>query len=306
MNLARINLNLIVILDILLQEKHITRTSQRLNLTQSTISTALKQLRELFHDELLIREKNKMVLTIKAQKLAPQIKSILSQLQGQVFSEVDFNPQTTERTFVIAVNDYFECILMTELMPQLIKNAPYISIVTQNSNNISNHLFEHPHGIDLAIGVLNLTRPHIRVQQLYTESLVCAGSANHPIFEKPITMKTYLQAKHLNLVNSDGISHQIDSVLQQMGHFRSVTTTVSHLSTALYLLANSHLLATLPITVVNKAKFINLVSQPLPYFIPEIKVFQAWHPQYDNDNGHRWLRQFVKQTIDTVICREAN
>jgi DNA-binding transcriptional LysR family regulator len=302
MNLSRINLNLLVILDVLLQEKHVTKASLRLNLTQSTISTALKQLREIFSDELLIREKNQMVLTEKAKKIGPNISNILRKLQEQVLNEVEFNPKITERTFVIAVNDYLECILMTELMPHLVEKAPNIKFITKSAEYISDSLFEQGGFIDLAVGIYFGTSKSIQLQKLYEERLVCVSAGNNKILTKPLSLDAYLEAKHLNLAQANGsFTTDVDSVLKRMGYSRSIAMSVNHLATAIYLLANSQLIATLPATLVNKARhLVNLRYQPLPFFVPTIPIKQAWHYQFEQDSGHIWLRNMIQQVISVV------
>lgn len=303
MNLSRVNLNLLVILDVLLEERHVTHASQRLNLTQSTISAALKQLRDLFADDLLIREKNQLILTTKAQTLAPKVRSILQQLQHQVLSEVKFDPETSSRVFEVAVNEYLESTLMTEVLPELVQHAPNIKVVTRRAFAISDDLFELFPKLDLAIGLSNLVHRNIRIQQLYTEKMVCIGAGDNKLLKKPLTLEKYLNAQHLCLnQGNEYIDNYLDNALQNMGYERSVIMTVNHLSTAIYLLAGSHLIATLPFTLVDKAKkLVNIVYQPLPFDLPNIPVHQAWHAKYEHDSGHIWFRTMIQKSLNNAL-----
>lgn len=296
MNLSRINLNLLVLLDVLLKEKHVTKTSEKLHVTQSTVSAALNQLREIFDDQLLVREKNQMVLTPKALRLAPKVHAALEQLQNNIFNEKDFDPTTAKMTFTLAMNDYLECLLLPELNVFLSKNAPGIKCVIKHADILNDRLFAEPNPVDLGFGVLSADIHYLNHEKLFEERFVCAGNAGHPLLKKPLKLTQYLQAEHLSL--NDPEYQQLDLTdyaLKELGKERNIILNVTHVSTALYLLMSSGLLATVPLTLVLKAKtLLNLAYQELPFSIPNIITHQVWHSQYDQDKAHLWLRNIIK------------
>lgn len=303
MNLAKINLNLLVVLDMLLREKHVTKASQKLYVTQSTVSAALNQLRDLFNDELLVREKNQMVLTPLAQKLAPKVSSALQQLQETVFNKIDFNPKTAKITFTLVMNDYLECLLLAELNAYLSANAPGIKFIIKHADTLHDELFIKNNPVHLGIGILTSKAQCLSHEKLFDEHFVCASSKNNSILKKPLTMKTYLAAEHLSLTDPEYSDLDVtDFALKQLGETRNIKLNVTHVSTAMYLLMNSSLLATAPMTLIQKAKTIlNLAYQELPFAVPDITIHQVWHSQFDHDEAHQWLRKTIKTILQDKL-----
>ena len=306
--LARINLNLLMVLDVLLQEKHVTKASEKLYVTQSTVSASLTQLREIFQDELLTRESNTMVLTPKAQSLATKMPLMLKQLEELFFSDVAFNPKAAQQTFNLAMDDCMECLLLPELHAYLSAHAPGIKITTQSIGNLTQQLFIEPNKVDLAIGGLYEPISFLRSEQLFSVHLVCVGDANNPILQKPLTLKKYLAAEHLSLYSPQHQNLDVTAVaLQALGKTRNISLNVTHISTALYLLMNSALIATAPFTLIEKITaiekdkgFINLTYQELPFKLPDLPIYQVWHAQFEHDSAHRWLRSVIKNLLKTA------
>lgn len=296
MKLSRINLNLLVVLDVLLQEKHVTKASEKLHVTQSTVSTALNQLREIFKDELLLREGNKMILTPKAENLAIKIHAVLTQLENTISNEVDFDPATAELTFRLAMDDCLECLLLPELNHYLSTQAPGIKCEIQHANHINEKLFTESSPCDLGIGMLQANTPFLKSEKLFAEHSVCVGRQDHPLLKKPLTLDKYLKAEHLSLYSPLEQQHDMtDIALTSLGKTRNIVMNVTHVSTSLYLLMNSNLIATIPYTLVNKAKpILHLSHQELPFQILDAPIYQVWHAQFENDNAHRWLRNLIK------------
>lgn len=119
----------------LLREKHVTKASQKLHVTQSTVSAALNQSREL-----LLREKNQMVLTPLVPKLVPKVSFALQQLQETVSNKIDFNPRTAKITFTLVMNDHLECLLLAELNAYLSKLAPGVKFIVKHANTLNDGL----------------------------------------------------------------------------------------------------------------------------------------------------------------------
>src|SRR4051812_29769674 len=104
--LYRINLNLLVALDVLLAEQSVTKAAKKLFLTQAAMSNNLQQLREIFKDDLLIREKNGMILTSYALDLQPKLHQVLEELRTVVLAGQRFVPELSQRTFKVGMTDY--------------------------------------------------------------------------------------------------------------------------------------------------------------------------------------------------------
>ena len=123
MNIAKIDLNLLIYLDVLLREKNVTRSASQLNITQPAMSNGLKRLRNLFNDPILVRTSDGMVPTERARALAPVIRKILLELEEALQGEEEFNEKHSQRVFRIMASDYAASTLLPSLLRK-IKLAP--------------------------------------------------------------------------------------------------------------------------------------------------------------------------------------
>src|SRR5262252_526186 len=105
MSLRELNLNDLIALDALLGERHVTRAAARLHLTQSAMSHALRRLREVLGDPLLVRSASGLVPTPRGQRLARAVRVALDEIDGALRDEVGFVPATSHRTFKVAFVD---------------------------------------------------------------------------------------------------------------------------------------------------------------------------------------------------------
>ena len=120
MNILKVDLNLLIYLDVLLREKNVTRAANQLNITQPAMSNGLKRLRNLFNDPILVRTSDGMVPTERAKVLGPAIRKILLELEEALQGDDDFNEQNSQRVFRIMASDY----AASTLIPRLLKRSP--------------------------------------------------------------------------------------------------------------------------------------------------------------------------------------
>ncbi len=125
-DLRRIDLNLLVVLDALLSERHVSRAAQRLAMSQPAVSHALGRLRELFGDPLLVRVKSRMQLTSLALELAPKLQASLDQVRG-VIGGPTFEPVRSRRHFRLGMSDYGAWVVLPALLRQQQALAPGVS-----------------------------------------------------------------------------------------------------------------------------------------------------------------------------------
>ena len=128
MNLSRIDLNLLVYLDVLLREKNVTRAAEQLGITQPALSNGLRRLRDLFNDPLLVRTSEGMTPTERALELQPQVRNILSSVEQAVLPVSDFEVTESTRVFRVMASDYAESTLLTRLLFKLRDEAPNITL----------------------------------------------------------------------------------------------------------------------------------------------------------------------------------
>lgn len=298
MNLYRINLNLLKVFSVLMREQHVSLAAECLHLTQPAISNSLQQLRDLFQDELLIRGPKKMVPTQKALLLAPKIEHVLRQLETVVFYSDVFDYQTSTRTFTLGMTDYAEYVLLPKLYERIRSMAPNISLRILNYHEFLPEYFENEQ-LELGIGLEKKRAKPLVSERIFSDDPVCVARQGHEIFKKPLTLKRYLAAEHLNTcIQGDGVS-RADKALKKLQVARHVKLTMTNALPAFQLLATSDLVGTFSGNIVQLAEQrYPLQHAKPPFAIPTIHIVQLWHRQQANDSGLLWLRTLIND-----ICR---
>src|SRR4051812_33611284 len=126
--LAKLDLNLLVVLDVLLAERNVTHAAQRLGLSQPAVSNALARLRETLGDQLLVRTAHGMVPTARALAVQHRLSAALSGIANVVNVGASFDPRTARRSFVIAATDYVQFVVLGELLREVRSLAPGVSL----------------------------------------------------------------------------------------------------------------------------------------------------------------------------------
>jgi len=296
MNLYRVNLNLLIALDALLLEGSVTNASKKLFITQAAMSNNLQQLRELFKDDLLIREKNHMVLTAYAKELQPKLHQVLQELQCLIVSGQRFDPLSSDRVFKIGLTDYLVSLLMPKLLRYLQAKAPNIKLSIVSVHHLSNSDAFEKGEYDLAIGKVAGLKPTISTQLLFKETACCVMHRDHPLNKKKIiTLDDYLSYHHIAVrADNPNFPPVIEESLAKLGHKRNVRIEVPFVLPIFKLLEEqTDLIATIIRSITLLCPSPKYVIRDLPFHIPEIKFYLAWHQRYNSDLGHQWLRNII-------------
>ncbi len=300
MNMSRINLNLLVALEALLEEKSVTKAGKKLFITQAATSNVLKQLRVLFQDPLLEQKGREMVLTVRAKILHPIIKVWLSQTNN-IFSHDLFDPATSQRRFTVAIDECTDFLLVPKLYKYIETHAPHIELCLKHILTVNEKMILESNDVDLAICALPQYNElkDVSYELLFREKMVCLGRSNHPLFKNSLTLKKYLSAKHITLVpKNHNMPHLVDYVLQNLGYQRKIALRTTNLVPALYTIINSNLIATLPESLAKEAAHLfHAEIKPCPFEIPDASFVQVWHSWTELDSGCQWLRKTVKNLM---------
>jgi DNA-binding transcriptional LysR family regulator len=295
-DLASVDLNLVLALDALLAERHVTRAAARLGITQSAASHALARLRDLLDDPLLVRgPRGTMLATPRAVALAPAVHRILIDLSAVLRGDAAFDPATARRTFRIGTTDYVELVLMPKLVERVNRIAPNVDLWFHTLTD---------HGDDaLAAGTIDAVigppqsaaRPAGSYEKvLFTESFTCILRKGHPLAARKLTLARYCAASHLLVAPRSTPGGFVDDALAAVGRARRVALAVPHFLVVPYLIAGTDLIATLAIRVAETfADTLGLVIVPPPIALPRFQMALAWHERNHDDPPHRWLRDQI-------------
>jgi DNA-binding transcriptional LysR family regulator len=195
MNISKIDLNLLIYLDVLLREKNVTRAAGQLNITQPAMSNGLKRLRTLFNDPILVRTSDGMVPTERARALAPAIRKILLELEEALQGEEEFNELNSQRVFRLMASDYAASTLLPKLLKRINQIAPNVTIDIMTPSDVNFHDVEAGK-IDMAINRFDELPQSFHQKTIWRDSFSCLLSADNPVVEK-FNLNTYLSAKHV-------------------------------------------------------------------------------------------------------------
>ncbi len=296
MNLYQVNLNLLIALDALLLEGSVTQAAKKLFITQAAMSNNLQQLRELFKDDLLIREKNHMVLTAYAKELQPKLHQVLQELQCLIISGQRFDPLSSDRVFKIGLSDYLASLLIPKLLSYLRVNAPNIKISIVSVYHLSYSEPFEKNDYDLAIGKIAGLKSPVCTQLLFKENAFCVMHRDHPLAQKKkITLKDYLDYQHIAVrADNPNFPPVVEESLAKIGHKRNIRVEIPFILPIFKLLEEkTDLIATMIRSTALTYPSAKYVFKELPFHIPDIHFYLAWHKRYENDLGHQWLRKII-------------
>lgn len=316
MNLQKVDLNLLVYLDVLLREKNVTRAAEQLGITQPAMSNILRRLRSLFNDPLLVRSSEGMTPTERAGELQPRIREVLAQVNVLLEPRTEFRPYSTSRVFRIMTSDYAEATLVPRLVKALRSEAPNVILDFLTPSDVSYRDMEQGR-VDLAINRFNEIPQSFHQVLVWRDTFSCILSADSPYLQR-FNLKNYLKAKHVwvsktgmgvgfgvNPEKSGGLG-SIDQALQRLGQKRQISVFTRHYQMPAMLAANKDLIATLPSRVAHLQAHnnSNIVVKEPPFFIPEFELTMAWSPLLQHHPAHRWLRQLILHVARQVISEE--
>lgn len=299
LNLYRIQLNLLIALNVLFEEKNVTRAASRLCLSQSAMSNNLQQLREIFNDELLYREKNKMTLTSLSKELQPKLHKVLIELENIFQHNKTFDIAQCNRTFTIGISDKWASFILPKLMPLLNKQAPNIKINVAPVSEVYNTDPFQKWNCDMTIARSAVLPDFIERRLLLDDHFVCLLGKRHPLAkQKKITLSDYLSSQHIALhtANQNLPSH-IDQYLSEINATKARNTVLHlpHLDTLFQLIEQSdYLIAALAkSSALLCEKKYRCVIRPLAMKIPNIQYYIAWDKKVERDQAHQWLREQI-------------
>ncbi|QGM47608.1 LysR family transcriptional regulator [Methylocystis heyeri] len=291
MDFRKVDLNLLVALDALLDERSVTRAAERLAMSQPALSNALHRLRGLFADPLFTRGQRGLIPTARALELALPIKGLLRGAD-ELLQPQTFHPAATTTEFKIATTDYMFVTLLVPLIERLQSDGPGIAVTVRSleSPDIPDRLARGE--LDLAISIPEFSAPHLQSRWLYTDRYVGAMRRHHPLARiRELSIADLCGHPHTLVAPAGGrVSGPVDDALARLGTKRAIRASVPSFLALPYLLACTDLIAVCPERL-SRTFGAELVVFEIPLNIPSFDVIAVWHARSHNDAAHRWLRQ---------------
>lgn len=294
-NLRRLDLNLLVTLDVLLAEHNVTRAAERLNFSQPSVSVHLAKLRDIFDDPLLIPGPRGMRPTARAEALREPLRLALEALEQAVAPASPFDPGAAQDVWRIAASDYGESAIVLPALAGLRTAAPgtRIAVVEMQPSRIARQAAQGD--IDLALHTVDGSPSNLRRRVLFTERYVLAGRAGHPRLQRRPTLEQFCALDQV-IVSPDGggFHGATDDALAAHGQQRHVVLSVPHFLFLRSVLESTDLVAMLPERLVQGVA-LQVVEAPLE--IPGYEMAMLWHERVHRDPAHQWLREQIANAV---------
>ncbi len=289
-DLSGIDLNLLLALHALLEERHVTRAAQRIGLSQSATSHALARLRELFADPLLVRSSQGMVLTPRAEQLIEPLRQTLAEID-RMLHPPDFDPQLAQGTLRLAATDYATTVLLPAVLKRLSVEAPHLNLECHHWSD--NTLSELRSGsLDLALtGPRQPDLSEFNFHKLFVEDFTSVVRAGHPLTTSELTLDTYIAWSHALVTLTDSRAGYVDKVLAQHRVKRRIMLKLPHFLAAVTIVAQTDLVLTLPRRLATLfTNFADLQVLEPPIQLDRFDYILLWHFRQNADPLHLWIR----------------
>jgi DNA-binding transcriptional LysR family regulator len=295
-DLRRFDLNLLVVFDILMVERSVTRAAERLGRTQSAVSHSLSRLREQFGDPLLIKAGVRMQPTAFALDLIEQTRPMLSGIQRVISPQHVFDRASSRRVFRLAAPD-FMLTLFGDLLSRLRTEAPNVSVEWTASREPT--LLDVAEGlIDIAIVPAELRLPPgVTGEAVGALQWRCFGRKGHAAFSK-WGPESWSRWPHLVVRVGDSLTSPVTVAAAAASLERTIAAWVPNFSAVAPILAGTDLLATLPVVAVTETRHAyKLDHAEVPFSIAPLPHAMVWCSGRSRDSGMMWLRDRLRPIV---------
>ena len=307
LELSRINLNLLVCLQALLEEQSVSRAAERLCLSQSAVSKNLSRLRQITGDPLFTRSAHGLIPTPRAEALHTELGLSLENL-WKLIQPADFDPARCERHFRISLPETANQLIFQRSLGSIIRQAPEVKIKIQNLrlNDVSQLATGELDTVilpdDLDCGQHRI--PGLYSKKLHQDKLTCLVRTDHPCLDEPWSCTTWLKMGQISIGTVTNNLSIIDQTLAQLGLSRNIVIAVDDFHSATGICESSDLVFVSSAGWAEYAKpRYNVTSLPLPLEVEPITYELYWHQRHHQDPAHCWLRSFLTRT---EVCQAAN
>lgn len=293
-NLRKIDLNLLVILEVLLEERHVTRAAEQLEMSQPAVSRALQRLRETFDDPLLVKSMHGYDLSARAEELLPALKGVLQDL-GQLIGRPGFDPASSSAQVRVACLDLEGALFLPKLLETMRHEARQMQLDIHSQPGDHFRLLQQG-DVDFVISGLGPPQGEAQINRvaLATTRVVCVMSRGHPLARQALSLDDYVSASH-GFVSMTGRGVSVmDKLLRGHGLQRDVVVRTNSFLTVPEFCAGTDLLFALPEIVAERlCRDGQLVMQPLPAELAEreLKFYLYWHQRNHRDPMSQWVRR---------------
>jgi DNA-binding transcriptional LysR family regulator len=296
------DLNLLVALDALLDERSVGRAARRLNTSAPAVSRVLAKLRRKFDDPLLVRAGRVMVPTPRALALHPDVHRLVVDAQAVFAPPRAVDPATLTNVFSLQFGDIVVSSIGDRLLRGIHAEAPRVVLRFVAESHEDSHSLRDG-GVDLELGQIRRTEPETHIEPALDESLVGVVRRDHRLLRGRVTAKRFAAAEHLVVSRRGILRGPVDDRLAELGLQRQIVACTANPTSGLHLIKNSDLVGIVGARMNRDlVESLGLATFTIPLKLPALQLSLAWHPRHHNDGAHQWLRAHVRHVLRGVAA----
>lgn len=315
LRLRSVNLNLMPVLREILRHRNLTRAAETLNMTQSAVSNSLRQLREHFDDELLVRDGRNMRLTAAGQKLMGPVEEAMEAVQRALIPQ-KFEALESRQRFRIATADYVMAILAPPMSALLQKEGPGMSVQMLSARRQSGEdlrvgrvdmIIMPKRMLFAGVGGSNFAQSEAMVHPLMTEQFVVVGHEDDPDMQRHLTAKRYLERAHAGFFLDFDVHASLEQFhLNETGIRQFERVLTSSFCTLPLIAATGSCLTLLPESMARSAvETLPLRMAPSPIDMPKLELIAVTHKRRADDEALNWLVEALQRSAKGVVEKNA-
>lgn len=305
MSVAGTDLNLLVVLQALLEERNVTRAGERIGMTQPAMSAALRRLRRRYNDELLVKVGRDLELTPLARTLVPLLQETLPLVERALRLDQRFESHSATHRFTICVSDYAMVVLAPLLRRRLEREAPGVRI---DYRPMPSGLIAKPHLISEADMVLCPRGLGVEGSSLdaFEDRFVCVvDPGNSRLVEGRLDLGAIAELPRVRSVLGADHLTPVDRRLAELGMDRASGVTARGWLPLPFLVRGTELVAIMPERLAERISPLagtRVVAAPFGEVVLNEAIW--WHPSRDHDPAHRWLRTTLAEVAGSLEHRD--
>jgi DNA-binding transcriptional LysR family regulator len=294
---SKLDLNLLVALDALLEENSVTAAAGRLHLSEPAMSRTLARIRRSLGDPVLVRSGRVMVPTPRALAIRMDVHDLVERARTLFSAGPDVDLSSLTRVFTVQADDALVAVAGAPLLAGTAAQAPGVTVRFVGEGPYDAHLLRQGMA-DLEIGVIIDPAPETRVELLMTDRFVGLVRRGHPLTRGKLTPERFAAADHLSVSRRGRLTGPIDTLLAERGLARRVAASCPTFCAAVFLLQTTDLVGISAERLHrHMAEQAGLVTFEIPLDLEPLRIAQAWHARYDADSAHAWLRHLVHEAV---------
>jgi DNA-binding transcriptional LysR family regulator len=293
-DIRRVDLNLLPVLDALLRHRSVSVAARELDMSQSALSSALARLRTLLGDPLFVRTGRGLLPTTRASQMAAPLAVILEQVRDRVLSAGGFAAPVTQRQFTLCLSDVGSFVVWPGLVSAVRAQAPNVSMRLRVLEQAAIAAALQNGEVDLAVGAYPGLPDSLCQRRLFDRDHVCLVRTGHPLAGRRVTLKQFAGAAHVVVRMSSGVQERIDQLLAAEGLRRVIALEMPSYLMLPPLLEAGDYLTVMPGQLADEfCRHGRFTAMKSPLVLPPSTIRLHWHRRFHDDPANIWLRELV-------------